>query len=127
MDGDNGNSVPGGPWGTDLDRRSFIRWMRRLGIGTVGAIAGLLVTEQPALAASCACCGLVYCPSNCPSTNGSYHCKDSNHHMKTWTCCAGSPPFQRLYACGECVANSVNTCFAASQCSAYWTVRPNSC
>jgi len=106
-----------------LDRRGFIGWMRRIGIGTVGAVAGFMTAEQPVLATSCACCSLAWCPPNCPGNN----CLDSNHHMMVWTCCAGTPPFQRLYACGECVDNGTNTCYAVSQCSAYWTVRPNSC
>jgi hypothetical protein len=115
-----------GMWADVLDRRGFVGWMRRVGIGTVGAIAGFIASEQPVLATGCACCNLVYCPSNCPYNNG-YYCPDGNHHMMIWTCCAGSPPFQRLYACAECVANGTNTCFAASECSAYWTVRANSC
>jgi hypothetical protein len=114
-------------WERRISRRGFIGWMRRVGIGTVGAVAGLTLTEHPVAAASCACCALNYCPSNCPSTNGSYHCMDSDHQMLVWTCCAGSPPFQRNYACGECVTKDINTCFAGSQCSAYWVVNPNGC
>lgn len=109
------------------DRRGFLGWLGKIGIGTVGGAAGLLVTSSPALACNYACCHLNYCPPNCPINQyGQYYCK-SGYTMQSWTCCAGSPPFQRLYACGECVVNGVNTCQTSSYCSALWTVRPNSC
>ena len=83
----------------ERNRRGFLGWLGKIGIGTVGGVAGLMTTTTAA-AACCSyrCCCLNYCPPNCPiNSSGYYYCK-SGYTMHSWTCCSGSPPFQRLYA-----------------------------
>lgn len=110
------------------NRRGFLKFVSKIGIGTIGGMAAMNLMPQAAQAApqiGPACCDLYYNPPNCPYSGGYPYCP--NGTMKTWTCCAGSPPFQRLYACGEC--NDGSSCWSAAHwyCSAYWTVRANSC
>ncbi|MFI6458344.1 hypothetical protein ACIBF6_43205 [Streptosporangium amethystogenes] len=103
-------------------RRGFLGWMGKIGVTTIGAIAGATAIAKPAQAANWRCCNLAlpnkFCGTN---SSGQYVCPPG-YSMKVWHCCSGS----RTYACGECTKGA--SCGAGPFiCSAGWTVSANSC
>ena len=112
-------------------RRGFLGLIGRAGIAVVGGIAGFAaLPEGTAAAANWRCCSLYYGSPNCPiNSYGSYYCP-SGYRFETWTCCSGTYPWQRRYACAECVPNDRydGNCWTGPfKCSAGWTVNANGC
>ncbi|QKW34522.1 hypothetical protein HUT06_11200 [Actinomadura sp. NAK00032] len=104
------------------DRRGFLGWAGRVGMGAVGVAAGVTALQQPGEAAvKWRCCNLYFGNPNCPiSSTGNPYCRKGT--MRVWYCCSGS----RKYACGECTGGS--SCGSGPfYCSAGWVVRANSC
>lgn len=56
------------------------RFLRRLGAAGLAASAGIFVNTSTALAASCGCCNLVYCPPNTDMST----CLANSHYL--WGC-----------------------------------------
>ncbi|MFL6076873.1 MAG: hypothetical protein ACJ73S_26055 [Mycobacteriales bacterium] len=122
------------------DRRGFLGFMGRAGMVAVGGLAGASALSRRSRAAATtdnkivnphtyayACCHLAR-DNDCPSSGGSRVCDTSNgYHWQIWYCCAGSAPFQRYYACAECTQSNSGCYYGPFRCSAYWTVRANSC
>ncbi|MGH3623079.1 MAG: hypothetical protein ACRDQ5_15005 [Sciscionella sp.] len=109
-------------------RRGFLGWVGKTGMAVVGGLAAATATAKTAYAAvapqaNWECCDLAFgrptCPNNdCPSGTYAY----------AWTCCAGSPPFERTFICGECTTNSHGNCDTGPfVCSYGFTSNPNGC
>ncbi|MFI6323376.1 hypothetical protein ACIBG8_38005 [Nonomuraea sp. NPDC050556] len=110
------------------NRRGFIGWMSKIGIGAVGTVAGMTATARAshAVEPNWNCCKLalpdLWCPKN---ASAQYYCPPG-YTMKVWTCCSGTAPWQRKYACGECTQGA--TCGDGPvYCSAGWVVSANRC
>lgn len=114
------SSMPGS------SRRGFIGWMSKVGVSAVGAVAGVTAMSKSAQAGNWNCCNLAlpnfFCPRN---SSAQYYCPPG-YTMKVWTCCSGSAPWQRRYACGECTKGP-DCGTGPFYCSAGWTVNANGC
>ncbi|MFJ2029145.1 hypothetical protein [Streptosporangium sp. NPDC087985] len=108
------------------DRRRFLGWMGKVGVTTIGVVASLAATSKTAEAANWACCSLALPNTFCKTNSSAQYICPTGYTMKTWTCCSGSAPFQRRYACGECTKGS-NCSTGPFICSAGWTVNANGC
>ncbi|MCW2878493.1 MAG: hypothetical protein JWQ95_2593 [Sphaerisporangium sp.] len=108
------------------NRRRFLGWMGKVGVTTIGAVAGLAATSKAAEAANWRCCNLAQPNNFCPTNSSAQYVCPSGYSMKVWTCCSGSPPYQRRYACGECTKGA-NCNTGPFICSAGWTVNANGC
>lgn len=106
------------------NRRGFFGWMGRIGLTTIGAVAGLSATQQPVLGAgqnAAACCNLAKPPGGCHGSGSGFLCPGVGLYKKTWTCCHSDG---RFYGCGECQSNQ-DTCWNGDNyaCSEYWLIR----
>lgn len=117
----------------DSSRRGFLGWAGRVGVTTIGAVAGLTATQATATAdGRCNrtpfCCCLKR-TNDCAGTAAGFTCP-SGWTKRTWNCCWFASPISpgATYGCGECVKGGTN-CFNATSftCSKYWLVHPNRC
>lgn len=103
-------------------RRGFLGWMGKIGLGTVGGIAGLVALDSKAFACSWYCCDLNFCPPNCPTDSSGFAYCRQGYTMAVWHCCVGSV----TYACGECVVSGTD-CHQTSNCSTIWMTNRDRC
>jgi len=110
---------------TGTSRRSFIRWTGRVGITSVGVLAGLTATQQPAFACySAACCCLIRPPGSCAGSGAGFSCP-SGYAKRIWGCCSGG----REWGCGECTTAS-HCDYATTRntaCSEHWSIGLTGC
>lgn len=108
------------------DRRGFIGWMGRLGLGVIGAVAGLLATAETASAHGIhvGCCHLSN-TSSCSGSGSSYNCP-SGTYKRAWHCCQTDGGYRM---CGECIKNlagcDINSCHQdyLSCFACHWTYK----
>jgi hypothetical protein len=98
---------------TNETRRGFVKWVGRIGIATVGAVAGVTAMQESARADGFCdwkwCCCLKFphnssCINTCNQTSG--------YVLRSWTCCYFQ--FQHRYRCYECVKSTVSSCWDAN-------------
>jgi hypothetical protein len=97
-------------------RRGFLGWVGRAGLTTVGAVAGVTATQQPASAHGYhyGCCHLAL-----PHNGGCLIKCIQGWQFRTWTCCSGST----RYECAECQQGGTSCWNGTSyRCSRYRVV-----
>jgi hypothetical protein len=96
------------------NRRTFLVWTGRLGIGAVGGLASLTATARPAKAYTYGCCHLAKPAGGCPGSGCSFSCP-SGYRKRTWGCCTSNG---RVMVCGECTTGA--SCWSGTfKCSEY--------
>jgi len=107
------------------NRRGFLRWTGRVGITSVGVLAGLTAVQPAAHACIAhACCCLIKPSGGCPGSGSGFTCP-SGYTKRIWGCCQGG----RDWGCGECTTAS--TCWGATTantaCSEHWSIGQTGC
>lgn len=103
-------------------RRGFLRILGRVGVGVVGAAAGLTATQRPAAADGYCnrrpgCCCLKS-RTDCSGAGSPNYTCPSGWTKRSWTCCSGGT----TYGCGECQVAG-DSCWNGWHyiCSTSWT------
>lgn len=104
------------------NRRRFLGWAGRAGLGVIGAAAGLTATAERADADGLhiGCCHASNTPS-CGGAGPNYSCPAPNF-KKAWTCCKSDG---RVMWCAECIKpGGLNSChqdeFKYFKCHETW-------
>lgn len=117
---------------TSTSRRGFLGWAGRVGVTTIGAVAGLTVAQDAATAdgycnRTPACCCLKR-RNDCPGSGSSFRCPEG-WRKRSWTCCwFASGTRGARYGCGECQKGGTS-CLNGDRytCSKYWFINSSSC
>ncbi len=70
-----------------IDRRTFLGQLGKLGVGLVGGLVGLMALPETAAAVSYKCCTLCRSPSSTCRGCACAWCWTCNHNGQKWRCC----------------------------------------